>query len=1068
MPSSTFIGVGYTGVGIGATRNSSGVVTSILPSDVYPIKLTNNTFRLSTRPDYASAGIYVTFTSYGLGNYHLLQMNKRNERAVIAIDDIIQSPIAYTPLGYNLNNNGGSISISSTIFALSGISSIKASDLLYIDNEYMKVINVGLGTTNIGPISGLGTIPLVNVYRGVVGSSATSHLDSAAVRVYKGSYNISGSQIHFVDPPHGNLISAVDSGNLPYLKSTFNGRVFLRSDYTNNTLYDDISNQFTGIGQTYTLTTQGINTIGLGTIGNGIVLINGIFQTPTTLNNSLNDYSISQNISIGITAGSDLNALYTVFGEGQIDSFPAYTNPLLYPSTTTSSNTNNTTSIVFSGISSTNGSLIQSQYDINQNALPRGGIIVSLASTGGLGYAPLVGAAVTVILNGSGSIVGFGTTGSYGSGYYGGNISIGITDSVGTGATINASVGVGGTLIFTIVNPGSGYVNPTLNIPSPSYTNLPVIGVSRLSVGNTTATGTGLLLDVGVSASSTTGIGSTLFEVSSFSIKRTGYGFQKGDVFTPVGLVTAKGLSSPISQFQLSVLDTFTDSFSAWEFGDLDYIDSVAIFQDGLRTRFPLYYNGNLLSFQIDQSSADSSLLDLNAILLIFIDGVIQDPGVAYQFSGGSSFTFSNPPTPENKISIFFYRGTRGIDSNQVTVYETIKSGDNVQVFNISGVTTTQNLRTVIDIPSSDKIQTNLYNNVGIDPYNYKPISWTKQKVDTQINGQIFSKVRGSIESLIYPTAKIIKNFTTTDTQLFVDNTKLFTYEQNLTGITINSFDGLIVAGTPNPVSAAITATVSAAGTISSLTIVNPGSGYVGSSVTVKIAKPFGIGIGIGTTATATATIGSGGTITSLSITNPGFGYSSSNPPQVILSSPSPSSEYISKISIIQGFSGIITGISTTTGTLGNPLAINFYLNTSSISYPGLSTGYPIFIYNTSVGSGVTSIDTNNNSIVGIGTSHLDNIYTIHNLYINPSDGTKATITCNINSNTSVVGIATTGNYVGSFSWGRLSGFSRSLSPISIAATGLTVDVGLTTFASIQRRNYGIRDSGGLKDKPYI
>ena len=1068
VPSSTFIGVGYTGVGIGATRNSSGVVTSILPPDVYAIKLTNNTFRLSTRPDYASVGIYVTFTSYGLGNYHLLQMNKRNERAVIAIDDIIQSPIAYTPLGYNLNNNGGSISISSTIFALSGISSIKASDLLYIDNEYMKVINVGLGTTNIGPISGLGTIPLVNVYRGVVGSSATSHLDSAAVRVYKGSYNISGSQIHFVDPPHGNLISAVDSGNLPYLKSTFNGRVFLRSDYTNNTLYDDISNQFTGIGQTYTLTTQGINTIGLGTIGNGIVLINGIFQTPTTVNNSLNDYSISQNISIGITAGSDLNALYTVFGEGQIDSFPAYTNPLLYPSTTTSSNTNNTTNIVFSGISSTNGSLIQSQYDVNQNALPRGGIIVSLASTGGLGYAPLVGAAVTVILNGSGSIVGFGTTGIYGSGYYGGNISIGITDSVGTGATINASVGVGGTLIFTIVNPGSGYVNPTLNIPSPSYTNLPVIGVSRLSVGNTTETGTGLLLDVGVSASSTTGIGSTLFEVSSFSIKRTGYGFQKGDVFTPVGLVTAKGLSSPVSQFQLSVLDTFTDSFSVWEFGDLDYIDSVAIFQDGLRTRFPLYYNGNLLSFQIDQSSADSSLLDLNAILLIFIDGVIQDPGVAYQFSGGSSFTFSTPPTPENKISIFFYRGTRGIDSNQVTVYETIKSGDSVQTFSISGVTTTQNLRTVIDIPASDKIQTNLYNNVGIDPYNYKPISWTKQKVDTQINGQIFSKVRGSIESLIYPTAKIIKNFTTTDTQLFVDNTKLFTYEQNLTGIPINSFDGLIVRGTPNPVSAAITATVSAAGTISSLTIVTPGSGYVGSSVTVKISKPFAIGVGIGTTATAIATIGSGGTITSLSITNPGFGYSLSNPPQVIVSLPSPSSEYISGISIIQGFSGIITGISTTTGTLGNPLAINFYLNTSSISYSGLSTGYPIFIYNTSVGRGVTSIDTNNNSIVGIGTSHLDNIYTIHNLYINPSDSTKATIICNINSNTSVVGIETTGNYVGSFSWGRLAGFSRSLSPISIAVTGLTVDVGLTTFASIQRRNYGIRDSGGLKDKPYI
>ena len=1030
IPSSTFVGIGYTGVGIGATRNSSGFVTSILPPDVYPIKLTNNTFRLSTRPDYASAGIYVTFTSYGLGNYHLLQMNKRNERTVIAIDDLIQSPIAYTPLGYNLNNNGGSISISSTIFALSGISSIKASDLLYIDGEYMKVINVGLGTTNIGPINGIGTIPLVNVYRGVVGSSVTSHLDSTAVRIYRGSYNISGSQIHFVDPPHGNSITAVDSSNLPYFRSTFNGRVYLRSDYTKNTLYDDISLQFTGIGQTYNLTVQGINTVGLENTGNGIVLINGVFQAPTTSNNSLNDYSIASDSNVGIT------------------------------------------SIIFSGISSDNGSLIQSQYDVNQNDLPRGGIIVSLASTGGLGYAPLVGAAASVTLGMGGTLasISVGSTGySYGSGYYG-NVSIGITDAVGAGGSISALVGAGGTLIFTITNPGSGYVNPTLNIPSPSYTNLPVIGVSRLSIGNTTTTGTGLLLDVGVSASSTTGIGSTLFEVSSFSIKRTGYGFQKGDVFTPVGLVTAMGISSPISQFKLSVIDTFTDSFSSWQFGDLDYIDSVAIFQDGIRTRFPLYYNGKLLSFQIDPSNPDSSLLDLNAILLIFIDGVIQDPGVAYQFSGGSSFIFADPPKPENNISIFFYRGTRGIDSNQINVIETIKSGDTVQVSSISDTTITQNSRTVIDIPTSDKIQTNLYNNIGIDPYNYKPISWTKQKVDSKINGQIFYKSRESIEPLIYPTAKVIKNFISTDTQLFVDNSSFFKYEQNLTGIVINSFDGLIVGGSPNPVSAAITATVSVAGTISSLTIVNPGSGYVGSSVIVKIAKPFAIGIGIGTTATATATVGSGGTITSLSITNPGFGYSISNPPQVITSLPSPSSEYISGISILQGFSGIITGIGTDTGTLGNPLAIKFYLNTTgSVTFPsGLSTSYPIFIYNTSVGKGVTSIDSSNSSIVGIGTSHLDNIYTIHNLYINPLDNTKATITCNINSNTSVVGIATTGNYVGSFSWGRLAGFSRSSSPISIAVTGSTVDVGLTTFASIQRRNYGIRDSGGLKDKPYI
>ena len=62
-PKSTFIGVGASAVGIGSTLNSVGVVTTILPSDVYVIKLSDNTFKLSTRKDYAALGIGVTFTS---------------------------------------------------------------------------------------------------------------------------------------------------------------------------------------------------------------------------------------------------------------------------------------------------------------------------------------------------------------------------------------------------------------------------------------------------------------------------------------------------------------------------------------------------------------------------------------------------------------------------------------------------------------------------------------------------------------------------------------------------------------------------------------------------------------------------------------------------------------------------------------------------------------------------------------------------------------------------------------------------------------------------------------------
>ena len=73
----------------------------------------------------------------------------------------------------------------------------------------------------------------------------------------------------------------------------FNGRVYLRNDYSTNQIYDSISDQFTGIGATYTLTVGGINTTGIET-GSGVLFINNIFQTPTTDNNTGGNYSLAK------------------------------------------------------------------------------------------------------------------------------------------------------------------------------------------------------------------------------------------------------------------------------------------------------------------------------------------------------------------------------------------------------------------------------------------------------------------------------------------------------------------------------------------------------------------------------------------------------------------------------------------------------------------------------------------------------------------------------------------------------------------------------------------------------
>lgn len=207
------------------------------------------------------------------------------------------------------------------------------------------------------------------------------------------------------------------------VEQTLIGRVFLRQDYSSNVIFDDISSEFTGIGRTFVITSSGINTIGL-TTGSTLMTVNGFFQKPTTENNLGNNYTFDGNEAVGIT------------------------------------------SVVFTGISSNNGTIIVSDIDVNQNQLPRSGQIISIASTGGLGIAPLVGAAVTAVIGTGKSIVsvGLGSEDFNGSGYSSGLsttgdglISIGITDAayghefvsaVTNSITVSAN-GIGANATFT-------------------------------------------------------------------------------------------------------------------------------------------------------------------------------------------------------------------------------------------------------------------------------------------------------------------------------------------------------------------------------------------------------------------------------------------------------------------------------------------------------------------------------------------------------------------------------------------------------------------------------------------
>ena len=85
---------------------------------------------------------------------------------------------------------------------------------------------------------------------------------------------------------------------------------------------------------------------------------------------------------------------------------------------------------------------------------------------------------------------------------------------------------------------GSGYTNPVINIPDPSYGDLPIEGINRLGIGATTETGKGLSVDCIVGSAATVGFGTDLFGVTNYALSRPGFAFKKGDIFKPVGLVT--------------------------------------------------------------------------------------------------------------------------------------------------------------------------------------------------------------------------------------------------------------------------------------------------------------------------------------------------------------------------------------------------------------------------------------------------------------------------------------------------------------------------------------------------
>lgn len=122
---------------------TTGISTDICPERVYAIRLTKDTFKITGTS--GGSGVGFTFTDSGSGNLHKFEMSKKLEKSLITIDGVTQYPLMYTPLAFNLENNGGStIGSGVTYLSLSGISSIRPRDILKIDEEFLEIKNVEL------------------------------------------------------------------------------------------------------------------------------------------------------------------------------------------------------------------------------------------------------------------------------------------------------------------------------------------------------------------------------------------------------------------------------------------------------------------------------------------------------------------------------------------------------------------------------------------------------------------------------------------------------------------------------------------------------------------------------------------------------------------------------------------------------------------------------------------------------------------------------------------------------------------------------------------------------------
>jgi hypothetical protein len=1140
-------------IGIASTYFVGIGTTDKLPSTIYIIKDDDIFIRLASSAENALKLIplAIDITSVGIGSRHKFISKDRNSRSLISIDNIIQSPVYETTIKTSLASTA-TVFVDTLNFV--GVSSFAAGDIVKINNEIMKVQSIS--GTNVG------------VLRYRLGTELERHGLGSTVTKMKGNYNIVDNELTFDQTPYGERPlsdpsdpNAIDWSGIT-THSTFSGRIFVRSGepesinraYYDNIIFDDISSNFNGITTSFILKSNGQNVSGVQT-NNPILLIDSIFQNAQRIDTSID---IVGNYDIDETAGI---STIMFLGQTGIQTTDINVSKIPYGG-------------VLFGVGSTQGfgyqPLVAAGATIQVSA---SGTITSISiGQSGSGYRAGIQTVINVYARNAFSStnpVSIGTAD-----ISNGNIvSIALTNTSPVGVaftdyatykTTQISYPVGsGSTVFYIFDTKDILVGDFISIGS-TIINVPIVGVASTSIqvgsASTVLTSFSIGDDVLLkkfstpiviidqpltynripliySSSSTSGVGSGAFidiivgqgsSVIDFTITNDGFGYKEGEILTiPVGgsVGIPTDTTKPFEEFQVFVDRTFNNEFSAWSLGVLQLIDDISPAFDGSRKKFTLRVDGKITSFTTRKGSS----IDVQSNLLVFLNDILQVPGEGYTFNGGSVITFAEPPKGSDdtfggdECKILFYKGTKDVDVIDIDILETIKEGDDITLeSDDSSLGQDERLVTLVDSTSS--VVTNAYSGPGVtsDLTLQRPVYWCRQTEDRVINGREVGKSRTIYEPIINPLTNIIQDVGLTTSYIYVSSLKPFfnSSKENLGSRFTNKIE--IYDPQVSLIGAAASVTVSAAGTISNISIANSGRGY-SSAPNVIIGEPHGIGRTQRATATASITLGF---VTSITLTNVGSGYSSSGVsnvsvsrtffgqgwpligtdtydsirfntdigsgfgavadikvingvptevtivnsgrnyqigdvlsvsrigdnllsvpaqffvtdienPIVFIEPPDIDNREIIDNVTFEGDYGIITGVATTSvGVASTGLVFDLFIPENSVirdgnintgigttGVSGIQTGFYFTVINSNIGSGVTSYRLDS-SVIGIGTSCLDNVYQVVDIEYATRDaiGVGSTellrVTVSVSDN-NIAGLGSS-DFFGEFSWGRV------------------------------------------------